>query len=115
MSLLDEFKESFSILEKQRIADDVGGYEVIWSEGATIDLVPRFDQSMTARTAEKQGVTSLYTFLAPKGAALDFHDVIRRKKDGQVYRITSHANESITPASSHLDLTTFTAERWELT
>jgi len=115
MSLLDEFTESFYIMEKTRVSDGLGGYSVTWTNGTTIKLAQKFDESMQAKRAEKEGVKSLYTFLAPIGCGLDYHDVLKRQSDDQIFRVTSHSGESKAPASSTLKLTSLSAERWELT
>ena len=115
MSLLDQYSETFRIMEKTRTPDGAGGYAVTWTEGAEIAVSQRFDQTMEARRAEKEGVTSTYTFLIAKGSGIEYHDVLKRTSDGQCFRITSNAGDSVTPASSALNLTDVTAEKWELT
>lgn len=115
MSLLDQFSTEFIIMEKQRIADGEGGFITEWHEGESINLALRHDQTMQARRAMAEGVTSVYTFLAPKNCGLDFHDVLKRVSDGQCFRITSNSGDSITPPMATMDLTSFTAEKWELT
>jgi len=64
MSLLDKYKQTFIVMEKTRVADGAGGFSIAWTDGETIELAQRFDSSMTARKAEKDGVTS--TLLAKK-------------------------------------------------
>lgn len=115
MSLLDEFKTNFHMMDKRSAPDGAGGFFTTWEEGAPIDITVRFDSSMEARRAEKEGVTSVYTFLIPQTCALSYHDVLRRDSDGQVFRITSNSGDSHTPPSSPLGLTAVTAEKWELT
>jgi len=115
MSLIEQFSEEFSILEKTREPDGEGGFIVSWADGAVIKVAQRFDSTMEARRAEKEGVTSVYTFLVNKSVKLEYHDVLKRLKDGQIFRITSNAGDSYTPASSGLDMTAVTAEKWELT
>ena len=66
------------------------------------------------RTAEKQGVTSRYTITAPLNAKLEYHDVIRRLRDGKIFRITSDGDDVQTPKSATFQFLQVEAEEWEL-
>ena len=70
---------------------------------------------MAARVAEAEGVTSLYTVTVSKDIALEFHDVIKRKSDGAIFRITSDGTDKKTPNVATIDMRQATAERWTLT
>ena len=114
MSLLDEAMEKCTILNKQPIADGYGGYTTIWTEGAEFIAAITFDTSIEARTAEKAGVTSLYTVTTPKSLTLEYHDVFRRERDQKIFRVTSDGDDKYTPASATLDMRQVTAEEWTL-
>ena len=113
-NLLSQMSDTFIIMEKSRVPDGESGFITTWREGPEIDLSVRHDQTLQALRAMAEGVTSVYTFLAPKNCGLDYHDVVKRKSDGQCFRITSQAGETVTPEMSSLQLTVVTAERWEL-
>lgn len=114
MSLLDEAMEKCVILNKQTVPDGYGGYIDTWAEGAEFKAAIVFDTSIEARTAEKAGVTSLYTVTVPKSLMLEYHDVFRRKKDGKIFRVTSDGDDKFTPASAGLDMRQVTAEEHTL-
>ena len=67
---------------------------------------------MQARAAEKQGVTSMYTVTTSKSVVLQYHDVIKRDRDGKVLRVTSDGDDKYTPASASLDMRQVPAEEW---
>lgn len=115
MSLLSEAMDTCVLLSKITEDDGYGGYRVIWLEGASFDAAITFDTSIEARTAEKAGVTSLYTVTTSKALTLEYHDVFRRTRDGKVFRVTSDGDDKYTPASAALDMRQVTAEEWELT
>lgn len=115
MSLLDESSAKFVIMERIRTPDGESGNITTWSEGAEIILAFAHDSTLQAQRAMQEGVTSVYTFLAPKNCGLEYHDVVKRKTDGQCFRITSNSGDEVTPRSSTLNLTKLTAEKWELT
>lgn len=115
MSLLDNFSEDFVFVNKSKISDGEGGYITSWTDGAEIKAAVTLDSSMAARVAEAEGVTSLYTVTVSKDIALEFHDVIKRKSDGAIFRITSDGTDKKTPNVATIDMRQATAERWTLT
>lgn len=112
MSLLTQAMEDVVMLEKKRVPDGEGGFTVEWVDGVSFKAAVTFDSSMEARTAEKQGVTSLYTVTVPVNAKLEYHDVFRRVRDGKVFRVTSDGDDKITPASASFQFAQVTAEEW---
>lgn len=112
MSLLDDMMEQFHIMDKVTSDDGYGGVTTEWKEGATFQGVATFDSSMQARAAEKQGVTSMYTVTTSKSVVLQYHDVIKRDRDGKVLRITSDGDDKYTPASAGLNMRQVSAEEF---
>ena len=112
MSLLDDMMEQFHIMDKVTSDDGYGGVTTEWKEGATFQGVATFDTSMQARAAEKQGVTSMYTVTTSKSVVLQYHDVIKRDRDGKVLRITSDGDDKYTPASAGLNMRQVSAEEF---
>lgn len=111
MSLYESALEPFVFLEKTLSENE---YKTIWNEGTEFPAATNLDISMQARTAKKQGVRSLYTIYTKKKISFDFHDVIMRKSDGKIFRITSEGKENKTPESAALNMRAVTAEEWEL-
>ena len=72
------------------------------------------NSTMQARTAEKQGVTEVYTITVDKGTPLEYHDVLRRDSDGAIFRVTSNITDSQTPARASFQIGQVSAERWVL-
>ena len=114
MSLLTEAMETCQMLDKTKAPDGYGGYVNTWSEGVTFNAAITFDTSMQARTAEKQGVTSLYTVTTRKNITLEYHEVFKRLKDGKIFRVTSDGDDKYTPDSASLNMRQVTCEEWEL-
>ena len=115
MSLLTQAMEDVVLMEKKREPDGEGGFlPTVWVDGASFKAAISFDSSMQARTAEKQGVTSLYTIITTKNANLQYHDVLRRVRDGKVFRVTSDGDDVITPESASFQFGQVTAEEWIL-
>ena len=49
-----------------------------------------------------------------KNLTLEYHDVLRRVRDGKIFRVTSDGDDSYTPASATLDMRQVTCEEWKL-
>lgn len=114
MSLLDEAMETFVIMNKISMPDGYGGRIVVWTEGAEIQGALAFNSSMETQIAMAQGVTSVYTLVTSKAIRLDYHEVVKRKSDGKILRITSDGDDLETPASASLDMRNVTCEEWKL-
>lgn len=112
MSLLDEAMEGVVFLEKERKPDGESGFITTWKEGELFQAAITFDTSIQARTAEKQGVRSLYTVTTRKSIVLGYHDVFKRLSDGKIFRVTSDGDDKHTPAFASLSIRQVTAEEW---
>ena len=113
MSLLTQAMEDVVLMEKRREPDGESGFlPTVWVDGAPFKAAITFNSSIEARTAEKQGVTSRYTVTAPLNAKLEYHDVIRRLRDGKIFRITSDGDDVQTPASASFQFLQVEAEEW---
>lgn len=115
MSLFQESMEPCMLVEKTRYPDGEGGFTTSWTDGAKFNAAIVCDHSMQARTAEKQGVTSLYTVTCGTNAKLEYHDVFRRLSDGKIFRVTSDGDDVQTPKRATFQFSQVTAEEWELT
>ena len=114
MSLLDAAFTDCVMLDKTTQADDYGGEIKKWTDGAPFQAAIVFDNSMQARIAQAQKVTSLYTVTTRKAKVLEYHDVFRRLSDGKIFRVTSDGDDKATPDSATLNMRQVTAEEWEL-
>lgn len=115
MSLLEQNRVACVLLDKKREPDGEGGYITTWEDGVKFMAAISFDNSMQARTAEKQGVSSFYTVTTEKNFMLEYHDVFRRLYDEKIFRVTSDGDDKATPASSTLNMRQVSAEEWRLT
>lgn len=114
MSLISEALEKCVMLDKKTVPDGYGGYMTEWNDGVIFDAAIVLDTSMEARVGEKAGVTSLYTITTNKKMNLQYHDILRRVRDGKIFRVTSDGDDKYTPDSSTLDMRQVTAEEWVL-
>lgn len=114
MSLLSESMTKCTYLVKTPVDDGYGGYDITWVDGVNFDAAIVLDNSMQARTAEKAGVTALYTVTTSKGINLQFHDVFRREEDKKIFRVTSDGDDKKTPNSASLNMRQVSAEEYIL-
>ena len=109
--ILDDFGKICVFKEKTRTTDGEGGYYIDWTDGAEFTAYQSLDTSMEARTAEKQGVTSVYSALVDKDVPIEYGDYFKEKESGTIYRVTSHPYDKQAPKSASFTLKFFTAER----
>ena len=112
--LVANFMERCTMLEKKRLPDGQGGFTTVWADAGPFMAAIVKDNTLSARVAEKQGVTEVYTVTTPPGVGLEFHDVFRRDSDGATFRATSNAIDSRPPAAATFAFEQVNAERWEL-
>lgn len=114
MSLIDVEMKECTMLDKTTVADGYGGIVEVYNDGAPFDAAVVLDDSIEARTAEKQGVTALYTVTTRKNINLQYHDVFRRESDKKIFRVTSDGDDKRTPRTAQLDMRQVSAEKWKL-
>lgn len=114
MSLYENMMEEFIIMDKKRVSDGEGGFITDWQDGVTIKAVAVQNTTMEAKIAEKQGVTSTWKITTSKKINLEYHDVLKCVRTGQIFRITSKGGEVVSPEVATLDISQVEAEEWEL-
>jgi hypothetical protein len=114
MSLIDEMTDDYILLNKVRVDDGIGGYDTQYTDGVPIKGAMVFDTSIQARIADAQGVSSVYTLTTKKNIVLEYHDVLRRVRDGKIFRVTSDGDDKYTPPSATLNMRQVTCEEWTL-
>ena len=114
MSLIDEAMTPCMMVDRTTQPDGEGGIVTTWVEGAAFNAAITFDNSIEAKTAAVQGVTSLYTVTVLKRVKLEYHDVFRRLSDGKVFRVTSNGDDKITPERASFQFAQVSAEEYVL-
>lgn len=114
MSLLDEAMEAFTILDRHTTDDGYGGVITEYVDGAQIQGAMVLDTSNQMKVAQALGSTSAYTFTVRKNIELDYHTVLRRESDGQIFRLLSNTDDKKTPQSAGLNMRQYFAEEWKL-
>jgi len=114
MSLLEQAYEEYTLLDKVRVDDGLGGYSTMWKESVKIMGAMVFDSSLQARTAQANGVSSVYTLTTKKAVTLEYHDVLRRERDKKIFRVTSDGDDKFTPQSAGLNMRQVACEEWQI-
>lgn len=97
---------------RRSVPDGEGGWTETWATGRAFSASIVRDTSAEARVAEAAGVANTYT--ATCSEELSHGDVFRRVSDGQVFRVTSNADDGRPPACATFSFTQCTAEEWRL-
>lgn len=106
--------EDCKIMNHVRTDDEYGGYTEEWTEGATFKAAIAKDSSVEQRVAEQQGIAEAFTVVVNDSFSLDYHDVFKRVRDGEIFRVTSRTTDSTAHPASTIRIAKVTAERWEL-
>ena len=114
MSLLTDSFEPFVILDKTTTNDGYGGYTTVWKEGATISGALAIASEQEVVVAGASGEKTTHTLLVERATNLDYHDVLKRKIDGKIFRVTKSGDEVKTPKGAGLRLRKNCLESWEL-
>lgn len=114
VGLMNDFVESCTMVEKTKVPDGEGGWTVRWVDGMDFQAAITYDTTLQARVAESDGMMATYTVTTEKNMKLDFHDVFRRKRDGQIFRVTSQGDDKKTPESASFQVSQVAAEEWSL-
>jgi hypothetical protein len=114
VSLLEEYMENCTMLDKRTVSDGYGGYTTEYADGVSFKAAITLDTSTEARVAEKEGVTALYTVTTTKALNLQYHDVFKRLSDGKIFRVKSDGDDKKTPNSATLNMRQVSAEEWTL-
>lgn len=114
MSLIDDFMDECTIIDRVTRPDGYGGIVVDYVDGAVFNAAITLNTSMEARTAEQAGVTALYTVTMSRNINLQYHDIFRRSSDGKIFRVKSDGDDKFTPKSATLDMRQVTAEEYTL-
>ena len=113
MALIYDMMEACCFMDKSTADDPYGStIHTGWHEGASFKATITKNSTTEAIVAEKQGITEIFTVIFEKGLALGYHDVFKRKSDGQVFRVTSDAKDSDAPKASTIQIAKVTAEKW---
>lgn len=115
MSLIEQWQEPCTIIEKRKVPDGAGGFDTAWVDGAGFMAAVVLDTSTQAVIAERQGMNKIYRVTTPKNAMLSFNDVFRREVDGQTFIVTSDGKDVQTPTTSDISpFSQVTAKEYQL-
>lgn len=73
-----------------------------------------FDSSTQARVGESDGAVNRFTLTTSKNVNLQYHYVVKRLRDGKIFRVTSDGDDNYTPVSASLNMRQVEAEEWEI-
>lgn len=94
---LEDFLESFIFMDYVSVPDGLGGLKYEFREGASFSAGIAELSSTEATIAYRNGLKTIFRITTKLGVELEQNDVVKRVKDGRLYRITSNAADTTTP------------------
>lgn len=107
---LSDFFEPFQLQNWTSKPNGLGGVTWEKTDGAQIMAGISTDSSTEAKIAERNGMKTIYTIVHRQALKLENGDIVRRKSDNRLYRITSNSEDMTTPKKSHEKYAQVTAE-----
>ena len=116
MSLYDDYWkfEKFHIMDKTTRPDGMGSVDTVYVEGAEVKVALEQDTAPEIKVANGNTERQSYTVVTPKSIIFRHGDIIKRDRDEKYFRITSDADDLVTPPSSTMDLRQCTAVEYEM-
>ncbi len=102
MGYLGGYLEPFVRLIPAAAPDGLGGTEVTWTEGETLQLAVVPLEPREERQGEQPGLSRRVRLLVPGVTALRLEDRVRRGKDGTCFRVTGDSELRHTPARARV-------------
>lgn len=113
MSLIDEYKKDFVILDRTSRSDGRGSIIYTYVEGAPFKATIVLLNDIEEEKAKKQDIKGIYQLVFEEGIRLGYHTVVKRTEDGKTFRVTS-TDDSYTPKSASRQLRKVRAEEYEV-
>lgn len=116
MSLYEDYwtYEKFHIIDKTTKPDGMGGVETVYVEGAEVEVALQQDTAPEIKVANATTERQSYTVVTPKNIIFRHGDIIKRDRDEKYFRITSDADDLVTPTSSAMNIRQCTAVEYEM-
>ena len=114
MSLLENAYEDFDVMDPVSVDDGYGGTTQTWTEGITIKGAMTKNTSAQAQIAQAMKATGAYTLIVKKDTVLNFHNVLKRKSDGKVFRLVNDSDDRKTPTGAALNMRLYNCEEYVL-
>lgn len=110
--LLNEYKKNFRIWYRISQDDDYGGYNWVWTKGASFEGILTEDNSLTATVAGIETKTKAYGIKVRRDAPVEFKTVFQDEESGKWYIITS--DEPLkSPRMSAMDMKIFSCQAYD--
>lgn len=108
--MLSDYFEPFVMQDRVSQPDGFGGVAYSYKDGAPFEAGITTSSSVEAQVAVQSGMKTVYTIVHPIALILAQNDIVKRMKDGRVYRITSNSADMTTPATAQVQYAQAKAE-----
>ncbi len=110
---VQDFFNTLTIMQRQRVADGIGGYNESYVEVQEFNGAITTDSAVETIAASKRGVASVFTLTTTQDVNIQYNMVIKTHTN-EYYRITTNPDEFQSPRVSSLNLKTCKCEKWKV-
>lgn len=101
-------------MDKKSVSDGMGGFGYEYTEGATFKGLISTVNTMERVLAEQQGATGVYRLTIDSSVAIEYNDVVKRKSDGQHFRMTTFPDDVKAPSLAGVQIKQCICERFTI-
>ena len=109
--MIDDFYEAWRMVAVSGTADSMGAASYAVTEGEAFMAGLAQTRVKAAEAAQQRLGHVTGTLMHPRSVALRCGQLIRRERDGAMYRALSDSSDCMAPASSSMDAAQTTVER----
>jgi len=96
-----------------RVSDGQGGFTTTLTDGTEFNAAIVKDTTIEEKVAEKDISVANYLITTKEDIVLNFHDIIKRKSDNKMFRVTSDYLDSKPPGVATFKFNQVSAEEWK--
>lgn len=108
---LEDFLEPMCVMNWISKPDGLGSFLWEWEDGVSFDGGIVLNSSTPMQIAQQEGSKGIYRLTTPISMQFEPGDIVKRLRDGAMFKVTSHSVDQKTPESSDVKGSRVTMER----
>jgi hypothetical protein len=111
--LWETFLEPCTKQIRNRVPDNQGGFNSTLTDGIEFNAAIVKDTTLEETVAEKDISVANYLITTKEDIVLNYHDIVKRKRDNKKFRVTSDYLDTKPPSVATFKFNQVSAEEWK--